>query len=208
MRISVTTLEAYRLFMDGDWMAEEDLIATIKGVSAKTDKIAVGNAFHSILEDPEKYRFDQEPFDYGYACGGLKFWGPTVEELLQKIDRRGIPELKTTRNYGGVTVVGKADHIVGTHIDEYKTTKNFDADKYLESYQWRFLLDIFGAKSLMYHVASVSPSDEDVIIRDIASMPVYPYPALHDDCCGLLVKFLGYISARNLGSYLQEKVYA
>jgi len=39
-------------------------------------------------------------------------------------------------------------------------------------------------------------------------MSVYPYPALHQDCCDLLTKFLGYVAARNLESYLQEKVYA
>lgn len=224
LRISTTTLESYRLWSDPEqeWMPEEELLDTIKGVFKPNAKMLLGQAFGRAIEKADKYRRQDSQGDY-YAVpvkdpvSGWKeyiFPGKVVNPCLEKFDRRGVFECKSTRIYGGVTVVAKADQILGNVIIENKTKlSTFDFQRYQDSYQWRFMLDIFQAASVHYNVFcldSDGTGDEhdEIKLKGIEEFNLYPYPSLHDDCCELLTKFLGYVSARQLEPYLIEKQYA
>ncbi len=215
MRVSATTLESYRLYMEKDFMSEGELVATIRGEFRPTEKMLLGLAFGRALEKPQRWMVPggYEVFVKNESNEWQKFFFSDADmaPALEKYDRRGVCEAKGTRNYGGMEVVAKVDHILGTVIDESKTrVGQFDFDKYQESCQWRFMLDIFGASKVHYNVFMLDDKacEDEPLVKSIEEFDVYPYPAMHDDCCGLLAGFLGFVSARNLESHLHEKVYA
>lgn len=212
MRISTTTIESFRLFMDPEqeWMPEEELIATIKGEFTPTHPILLGQAFGAVIEQPDRYRIAG-----GYRIkprGGdevFEFGDDVMGPVLALFDRRGVFEAKGTRSYLGHTVVAKADQLLGARVIENKATLgSFDFDKYAASCQWRFLLDIFEASSVTYHVALLSEHTNGVIeLRGVESFNLYPYPELRTDCDDLVRDFVSYVEARGLTPYLDRLAY-
>lgn len=202
MRISTTVLESYRLFMAGEWMAEDELIATIKGEFTPTPAVRLGLAYGKVLEDPDRYLVPG-----GYVCEGYQFGLKDVEPALTRIDRRGVFEAKATKAYGANEVVAKADHLLGAHLSEFKTTcSTFNVEKYLDSYQWRFMFDIFEALSGTYHVFLLDDHENGVAeLKGVESFNVYPYPQLHADCCDLVREFAHYVKAKGLDGMLNAR---
>lgn len=215
MRVSATTLESFRLFADEDFMSEDEILATIRGEFRPTRKMLLGLAFGRAIERPTRWRTEN-----GYEVfvkneqdrwEGFKFSEQDLAPALARFDRRGVFEVKSTLNYGGVDIVAKADQILGTVIIENKTkTSTFNFDKYADSYQWRYMLDIFKTSQVTYNVFELDENadESEPLIKDTHVFNFYPYPDLHKDCCDLLARFLGYVATRNLEPYLQEKVYA
>jgi hypothetical protein len=204
VRISTTTLESFRLFIDPDqeWMSEEDLLATIRGVFTPTPAISLGLAFGKVLEDPAKYRVPG-----GYRCRGFSFDDRTIAPALALIDRRGVFEAKASKAYGPHEVVAKADHLLGAHLSEFKTTgSTFNFDKYADSCQWRFMTDIFEPLQVTYHVFLLDDHENGVAeLRGIESFNLYPYAALHQDCAELVARFVDYVTAKGLDGLLQDR---
>lgn len=187
---------------DQDWMSEDDLIATIRGEFVPNHKVKLGLAFGRVLEHPERYLGRA-----GYSCDGFFFTLDTMAPALAEIDRRGIFEVKAQRLYGDCMVVCKADHVLGSHLSEFKTTlSNFDADKYAESCQWRFMADILQPSRVTYRVFCLSEDDAGMIgLRSIETMNLFPYPALHQDCCDVVEEFKEYVTRKGLDGLLRER---
>lgn len=203
MRISTTTLESFRLFMqpEQDWMSEAELVATIKGEFVPTTPVLIGQAYGRVLEDPDAYQVPG-----GYRCGGFCFDHASVDPALALIDRRGVFEAKAQKAYGACDVVAKADHLCGAHLAEFKTTKTFAIEKYLESYQWRFMVDIFQPMDVTYHVFTLDDHGNSVVeLKDINSFRVYPYAALHEDCAALVQQFAAYVTTKGLDGLLRAR---
>jgi hypothetical protein len=209
VRISTTTLESFRLWSqpDQDWMTEESLIDTIRGRFVPTPAVRLGKAFGAVLETPERY---EVPLGYVFDDAGFleyQFSHATMAPALALMDRRGVYEAKATKEYGPHTVVAKADQLVGGRLVEHKTTTGtFDFEKYAASCQWRFMVDIFQPLSVTYHVFLLDDHENGVVeLRGIESFNLYPYPALHMDCCELVEAFADYATARGLDGFLNER---
>jgi len=204
VRVSTTTIESFRLFSDPDqeWMSEDELLATIRGEFRPTPAVRLGLAFGKVLEDPDKYQVPG-----GYACNDFGFADSTIAPALAIIDRRGVFEAKAQRSYGAVDVVAKADHILGAHLSEFKTTcSTFNFDKYAESCQWRFMVDIFQPSKVTYHVFLLDDHGNGIAeLKGIESFNLYPYAGLHQDCCELLGRFTDYVTAKGLDGLLRER---
>jgi hypothetical protein len=201
MRISTTTLESYRLFKEQDWMTESDLIATIEGKFVPTPKVLLGQAYGRILEDPDRYLVGA-----GYRCGGYSFGIEDVRPALMLIDRRGVFEAKATKRYGDCDVVAVADHLFGAHLSEFKTTEYFSVEKYLDSCQWKFYVDIFEPLQVTYHVFSLDDHGNGVAeLKGIDSFNVFPYPTLHDDCAALVQELAHFVTVKGLDGLLRER---
>lgn len=205
MRISTTTLESFRLFMqpDQEWMTEQALLDTIRGKFVPTPAVLLGQAFGQVLETPEAY---QVPYGYRHPLG-YTFDDATMATALALIDRRGVCEAKAVKRYGAVDVVAKADHLLGAHLSEFKTTQStFDFDKYAASCQWRFMVDLFEAALVTYHVFILDDHGNGVVtLKAIESFNLYPYAALHQDCCDLLAQFVAYVTVKGLDELLRER---
>lgn len=204
MRISTTTLESFRLFMqpDQDWMTEQSLIDSIRGVYAPNKAVLLGTAFGKVLEDPDRFQVPG-----GYVYGEYSFGEDVMAPALALMDRRGVFEAKAVKSYAAVDVVAKADQLVGSRLIEHKTTSStFSFDKYAESYQWRFMADIFEPSSITYHVFILDDHGNGVAeIKSIESFNLYPYPGLHQDCCDLLGRFVAYVRSKGLDGLLRDR---
>jgi hypothetical protein len=204
VRISTTTIESFRLYMEPeqDWMTEDSLLASIRGEFHTTPAIELGTAFGHVLEDPDRYQVPG-----GYRFGGYRFDEATIAPALALIDRRGVFEAKALRSYGDVDVVAKADHLLGAHLSEFKTTTStFNFDKYEASCQWRFMVDIFQPLKVTYHVFLLDDHGNGVAeLKGIESFDLYPYAAVHQDCCDLLGQFVDYVTAKGLDGVLRAR---
>jgi hypothetical protein len=205
MRVSTTTLESFRLFLqpEQEWMSEADLIASIKGETVATARMRLGSALQSVLERPEAYRVDGG----GYRHEDWFLPEDVVQAALRAFDRRGVWEVKATKVYGQCTVVARADQLIGTTIVENKATLSaFDFDKYAKGVQWRFYLDIFEAAKVTYNVFCLSePADGPLTLRDTHSFDLYPYAALREDCGALVQEFAAFVAARGLDEFLRDR---
>lgn len=212
MRIGTTTLESFRLFMepDNDWMDEGELIATIKGETIATPAMLLGQAFGRCLEKGDKYLKDgayHVPVKVPDGWKTYVFGQDVIQPAFDLFDRRGVFEARATRQYCGVKVVAKVDHILGTAISETKAKEStFDFDKYANGCQWRFLLDLFeGATSVTYHIFRLDEDEEGIRLRDIDTFRLYPYAELHRDCTELAARFVEYVRAKGLVEFLERK---
>lgn len=204
MRISTTTLESFRLFMqpEQEWMTEDELIESIRGQFVPNHKVMLGMAFGQVLESPAKFRASG-----GYRHGDFFFSADMMQPAFDVIDRRGVFEAKGQKQYGDCTVVAKADHMLGADISEFKSTLSpFDPDKYAQSCQWRFMADIFEVPKVTYRVFCLSEADGGVLdLRSIETMNLYTYANLHRDCCALLDEFKSYVIGKGLDGILRER---
>jgi hypothetical protein len=205
VRISATTLESYRLWRDPnqEWMSEDELRDSILGIWKPNHKVELGTAFGCVLEDPDRFLVPG-----GFRCNGFEFSRDVMEPCLAVIDRRGVFEAKAVQSYDGIDVVSKADHIIGAHLNEFKTTTSgFNVEKYLDSYQWRFMADAFQPRQITYHVFCLYECEANGVIelKSIETVNLFPYAKLHEDCCDLLREFCGYLRARGLDMYLRQR---
>lgn len=204
MRISATTLESFRLFMqpDQDWMTEQSLIDTIAGKFVPTPAVLLGQAFGRVLESPERYRVSG-----GYQYGSHFFSADMMQPAFAVIDYRGIFEAKATKQYGDCTVVAMADHLLGSHLSEFKTTlSTFDFDKYAASCQWRVMADIFEPTRITYRVFCLSEDSAGITdLKSVECFDLYPYANLHRDCVDLVQQFKAFVKAKGLDGLLIER---
>lgn len=205
IRVSATAVEAFRLFLDEDneWMTIDALEAQILGRSPVSDPMRIGTAFGQIIEHGgDRYRQGAV-----FACNGVQFLGDGMQTAIDTYDRRGLFEVKGTKAYGDVLVVAKADHLLGRHLSETKTTLNaFDFEKYAHSVQWKLMADIFDPTIVTYKVALLgefAPLTYEV--RDLVEFNLFPYAALHADCARIVAKFRAFAVARGLDVPLRER---
>lgn len=212
MRISTTTLESFRLWMEPetDWMPEEDLLDSIRGVWKPNHKVLLGQAFGAVLETPEPYRVSG-----GYRItsrGGeetFAFGDDVMGPALALIDRpRTVFEAKGLGRFCGHDVVAKADQMVGANLIETKATlSTFDFDKYAAGCQWKFMAEIFGVPKVTYHVFCLSESEANGVItlKSIETFDLFTYAELRADCEHLVREFDGYVDMRGLRPLLDAR---
>lgn len=203
MRISTTTLESFRLFVqpDNEWMTEQSLLDTILGKFVQTQQVRLGKAYGLVLEQPDRYRVKG-----GYHCEDYSFDDADVAPALALIDRRGVFEAKAVKAYGPVDVVAVADHLFGLHLSEFKTTASFNFDKYADSVQWRFMADIFEPAIITYRVFELDDHDNGVAtLKGMHNFNLFPYVGMQAECAALLARFCDYVTAKGLDVVLRER---
>jgi hypothetical protein len=212
MRLPITTIEAFRLWRDtGDWMDLRDLEASIKRETVANEKMLRGTAFHSILERPTAYR--EAPFaGHQYrvpAKDGLSdfvFSGEGVDRALALWPSLPAPEVKSTFELDGITVVGVADALEGVTVWEAKLPEQIDVEKYFESFQWRALLKLYNAMVAKYVLAQGKDcGGRFIAIDNVLPMTLFRYPSLDDDVRRLVNDCAEFIAQRNLIGYVQER---
>lgn len=213
MRIGTTQLEAFRLYMNpqNEWMTEAKLLQDLRGEFHPTSEMLLGLAFGRALEKPDRWR--QPDGSYRVPVKGelgwveYRFTAVMVDRALELLDRRGTFEVRHEKEYDGWTVVAKLDQIIGTRINENKTTTGyFDFDKYAESCQWRFYLDIFGAATMTYNVFEIrEPEPGEYKLGNVSTFNLFPYDAMHQDCLNLVRQFKEYVALRGLEPMLRER---
>ena len=168
----VTHLEQHRI-----WKSKEDLdvgwlIQRIKGQD-ETDKMRAGTAFHKAMEDLEEQEHNVLTVD------GYRFDMLCDAQLALPV----VSEFSVSRAYGDLLVSGRLDGLSGRVVTEFKTTEQFDADRYLDGLQWRFYLDMTGADRFDWHVFEMSEQGyKHYEVRRYHQLTQFRYNDLREDC--------------------------
>jgi hypothetical protein len=102
-----------------------------------------------------------------------------------------IREMRAYKQYGELEVTGQVDGIHGRSIIDHKTTKRFDAERFLAGAQWRYYLDIFEADTFQWFVFELKELGKKVYdVSGPQVLTAYRYPGLHEDCASLAADFV------------------
>ena len=205
IRVSTTTLEAYRRAVQTEFGNADELAAQIRGEPTPISwQMQAGMAWHSVLAAKD-YIWDEE---HEWADVGGRSW--VFDKNAARSSRNhigpGLWEVKATTQLDGVTVVAQADHVRGLVIQDAKTKfSNPDARDYEQSLQWRFYLLVHGARLFEYNLFDFAdPKGGYCELRNIVSFAFWPYAGMEQDCRRWLHSFLAWAEGRGLLPYLHR----
>lgn len=177
MLVRVSTLESFRQWRENEDQSVEDFLTRLSAPPSK--QMLAGTAFHKALETAPDG--DHETL---YAMG-YSFQMPEGTLYLPKIR-----EVRGFKRYGDLTVTGCVDVLDGLRIDDHKTTSRMDAERYLTGYQWRFYLEIFGARLFRWNVFEIDEVKPNVYtIAEPQLLEQCRYPGMQQDCEQLAAEF-------------------
>ncbi|MBE2188025.1 MAG: hypothetical protein KIT33_07910 [Candidatus Kapabacteria bacterium] len=203
LKVAVTTIESFRNYLNGS-IELEDLLKRVRGEFTPSRYMDLGSAFHDILEKAEE-RFIPERNVFK-AKNGIEFDFDIISPCYEKIVQDAPFEVKITKIYKigdeEVEVVAKVDQLYGNHIIENKTCWGmFDFERYFNSCQWKYYLDIFEAERVYYNVFCLSDKVNGIELRNIEQFSFNAYPDLSDDLYELLTDFVKFIHNQKLEEY-------
>lgn len=181
----VSNLEQFRQYESDPDFELSDLLERLQWNSVSSPAMLAGTAFHKALELADSGVADTLEAN-GYT---FTFRGDFDLELSP------IRELRAFKTYHvdgqPFIVTGQVDEIHGRTVIDHKTTGRFDPDRYLDGFQWRLYLDIFGADLFRWNVFEMKPGDEPMQYEITAAhrLEQYRYPALADDCQSLVERY-------------------
>ena len=168
----VSHINLYRTWKEGDSLDMGWLMKALT-TDEPSEKMVKGTAFHKALEESN-----------GSDCYTLHALGYTFQMNCDvDIELPALRELHLSKQYGDLLVNGTLDGLTGKTVLDYKTTEQFDGDRYMNSLQWRFYLDLSGADRFDYHVFQMKECDEKVYeVFAYHALTQYRYADLHRDC--------------------------
>lgn len=195
IRLSVSDLETWRYWKDNEDSTLDELVARLTKKEPPTPQMAAGAAFAKLMEhaktgsDLDLVKIDGWEFAFALEASIAL---PPVRELKAEV----VYETPS----GLVTLVGKVDGIDGK-IHDQKATESFDAERYLDSLQWRAYLDMFKAKEFVYDIfkvkyerergSTVVVDGEETYVKGVPTGRVtvleyhpisfFTYPSIHAD---------------------------
>lgn len=178
MLARVSNIEAFRRWRLDEEQTVEDLVRWIT-TDEPSPAMRAGTAFHRAIELAQPGEYETlHANGHAFHMPEGTLWLPAVRELRAHAD------------YGPLRVTGQVDGLLGKVVVDHKTTSRFDAERYLEGYQWRFYLDIFGADVFRWNVFEIREIDALVYeVTDPQVLVAYRYPALHEDCARLAADY-------------------
>jgi len=175
LRLSVSDLESYRYWKASEDAPLEDLIARLSHVVQPTPQMEAGRAFAKLFENAE---------DGLYERADANGWSFRFE-LDAHVELPVLRELKAEEVFqapsGPVTLVGKVDSLHGLTVRDQKLTERWDAERYLDSLQWRAYLVMFGAETFVYDVFVCRYENQRVTVYDYHALTFHRYPNIRRD---------------------------
>lgn len=210
LRISPTALEGFRRFVIGE--ADEDSSITEKMYineimhgKEKTEAMIRGTAFHSILENPAKYKVNDL-----YICDNIEFKEEIITESIKHVNYDFPFEVRghSFKEINGETIElkGFVDQLQGLEINEHKTKwSTFKYEDYYNSMQWKMYLDMFEAEKINYKVFVLYAGAEGIKLNDIKVFNFEIYKGMETNINDFLSVFVTWINNKNLREYFGEK---
>lgn len=173
-KVRVTNLESFRIWQEQEGLELSWLMDRLTDSTEPTEAMKAGTALHKCLEEATEHdtnvlAIGDYRFDFNCEC---------------QVVIPAIKECELSKMYGDIQVVGHFDGQIGNMLVDYKSTETFDADRYMDSYQWRFYLDMSGCDVFLYQVFVIRefgpPGCYEV--RETHQLKQYRYPDLHRDC--------------------------
>lgn len=202
MNSTISKIDLWRMWRENDDLDFGWLVTQFRKEEKPTEQQIAGLALHHALETA------QEQESEFLMADGYRF------EFLKDFSLELLPsrEVEVTKDYGELTLHGRVDSIDGLVVTDYKTTKQFNPERLLEGYQWRYNLDMTGADIFRWKVFVIQPtgerdglygaSDEELedyqqlkashlyIVTEIHDLEQRRYPGLGEDCARLAQDYL------------------
>lgn len=176
IRLSVSDLESIRYWKDGEDGTIEDLQRKLRHQEPPTDAMEAGAAFAKFFERTRTGEIGtvvESGWTFDFSDLDMELPISPVRELKAEV------VLDTPS--GLVTLVGKVDGLNGTTVVDQKLTQRFDAERYLDSLQWRAYLMMFNANKFVYDVFVGKYKARTVGIDEYHRLAFWTYPDLADD---------------------------
>lgn len=176
IRLSVSDLESLRYWKDRDDQDLDALLAKLRHEEPATQQMEAGAAFAKLMENANEgvllertvmpWTFDFRDLDATLAL-------PPIRELKAEVPMR-TPS-------GNVTLVGKVDCLHGRHVHDQKLTERWDAERYIDSLQWRAYLVMFEATAFTYDVFQARYNGHHITVTEYHPVTFYAYPSMKAD---------------------------
>lgn len=205
--IRVTQIEQFRKFITGDEdkdrfvVTEQDVIDSLTGVFTGNNYTYIGSAFHKIVEGDTD---GVERVEAGFRT--YLYYGKEVQESVPvgrkfNIDGNDVildvsqckvalkykdeypeafHEIREYMDMGDYVITGCADMIDGFEIRDIKTKYSQPNDSdYVNSAQWCFYLEMFGAETFHFDLFQFIGYDKDKHGTDVRGLELVRYePAI------------------------------
>lgn len=193
IRLSVTDVDAITAWMDSDQELDV-LLRRLRREEPATQAMMAGRAFHTVLENATEdlSTAEQDGFKFRF-CLNSEIALPPIKEL------KGEMELSTSA--GPVTLVGIVDGMQGRIVTDYKLTSYFDAERYINSFQWKAYLMMFKANRFNYEVFTQKEELGEYLIMSHDTLPLCRYADMERDVLRQVEH-----SAQLIAKYLPEKI--
>lgn len=172
--LHVSDLETYRYWQDDENATLEDLLRRLRHEEPPSDRMLAGSALAKLMERGGPYA-DVEEQD------GWRFVFALDAEMEQPDCHEVEGELVIETPGGPVTLVGHADMLTSREVRDQKLTERWDAERYLDSLQWRAYLLMFERRRFVYEVFEASYRDRTVTLRELHHLAFYAYPDMRRD---------------------------
>ena len=183
--VRVSTLESFRRWRNDEESSVDDLFNV-----PETEAMRAGTALHKALELSSAGTFEElcsGEYKFRFACDA-------------EIPSMQFREFRSNRLYGDLMVSGQCDGIIGRTVFDYKTTGIFNAERYLDGYQWRYYLDIFGLDVFRWLVFVIRETEpQEYIVTGFHALEARRYAGMHKDCAALAGDFQEFLSCMNGG---------
>jgi hypothetical protein len=189
LSLSVTDLDAFRRYREMEEMTLAELLRQLRREDPPNEAMLAGTALHSILETSagdDLVSVQRNGFSFRFNVDAEISLAP-IRELSGRQDY--VIDGET------VTLRGRVDEMDGITITDHKLTKNFDAQRYADRYQWRCYLSIFGASRFIYNLfigekAGESDGGIEWDVYDFHQLTLYRYPELESDVVRELTRYV------------------
>lgn len=198
MFFRVSEVESFRQYMNDEEAELEHFLARMRGEVAPSPAMEAGTAFHKALEEAttglEVSSIEASGYTFTFA-GNFTIELPAIREV--RAAKTWIVDGEP------VTISGQLDCIHGKRVEDHKTTGRFDPERYLDGYQWRLYLTIFGADTFRWNVFEITEKDHPLEweVFNQHRLEQYRYPGMETDCERLVQRL-----ARFARQYMPERV--
>jgi len=176
--LHVSELENLRYWKDDEESTLDDLLARLGGDLGKDpevlDRISAGHALASLMERGGPYADAETSEGWRFVFAG----DFTVD---QPIGQEAEGELVFETAHGPVVLAGHADMVTARAVRDQKLTTKWDAERYVDSQQWRAYLLMFDRREFVYDVFEGPRKDRTVTIREHHKLTFYAYPDMRKD---------------------------
>ena len=181
-----TDLDSMLWYRKLEEMTVDEMRGRLLRTEPANEKMAMGTAWHSVLENPPEEICEIE-------MNGYKFRIDCDAEIC-------LPQIREVRANAAyeidgatVTLTGKVDGITGATITDHKLTFRENLETYCDSYQWRAYLDIFGADRFDYIIYEAAEKNGVIVVKNISVISMYRYPEMRQDLMEGVRDLLGFV---------------
>jgi len=179
IHVRVSQLEGLRYWRDQEESILDDLLARLRGDGPETDQMQAGRALAKFFEHADDNAYGEAHVD------GWSFSFEVDAEFTRPAHRELEGSIVIETPSGPVLLTGHCDGLDGRAVRDQKLTERWDAERYLDSLQWRAYLVLFDATSFTYDVFvgryGTGRNQGQVTITEYHPMTFYAYPDMRRD---------------------------